>query len=346
MPAAMTPGIRMNAATTPKAKELKSFGGGVSGLGGGQVGGIFKQFSQSSGAPNAPIKPVKVDLPNRGDFGGPAATPTITPPSRSDFGTPDRAGIDEAAKAGRDALKGFNDPTSTGAFQRLMGLAGEQTAAQAGEQSRHAADAAQRRGYGGGFESTARSAAADRMSALATAGFAGAQSIQQAEGEQYGRAIGAFTELQKSYNEALSTGDVAFAHDLTTTRIQQAQAQLSTLDLNQRQQLAYADALNQAKQLQATLNEQFNKDLIDNNRFIQGQAQVAAQLAAQMATLQEHKREFDISDAERKREFDLGLKANPGTALRTFEDPRFGGGKNVRSGAPGLPGNTFKSMMA
>lgn len=335
----------MNQATQPP-KEIRSSSGGIGGLGGGQIGGIFKQFSQLGGPPHANITRPTVGLPTRGDYGTPATTPTIQAPTRGDYGTPDRAGIDETAAAGREALRGFNDPTSTGAFQRLMGLAGEQTAAQAGEQSRHAADAAQRRGYGGGFEDTARSAAADRMGALATAGFSGAQAIQQEEGAQYGRAIGAFTELQKSYNEALSTGDVAFAHDLTTTRIQQAQAQLSTLDLNQRQQLAYADALNQAKQLQAQLNEQFNKDLIDNNRFIQGQAQVAAQLAAQMATLQEHKREFDISDAEKKREFDLGLKANPATALRTFEDPRYGGGKNVRGGAPGSPGNAFRSMMA
>lgn len=336
----------------PAAKNVIASGPGIgnTNLGGllgglGSLGSTFKTLSFGGRAPNAPIKPVTVAPPARGDFGQPGAAPSLAQPSRGDYGEPSRAGLDETAFAGRAALGGFLNPTGTTAFKNLMNLAQEQTGAQAQEVQRHAADAASRRGYAGGFEDTARQTAQDRMTALALAGGTNAASVQQAEGEMYGKAIGAFTELQKSYNEAKATGDVAYAHDLTTTRIQDAQNRLSTMDLNQRQQLAYADAVNQAKQLQASLNEQFNKDMIDNNRFIQGQQQIATQLAASLAALQEKAREFDVTTKqsqaemeERKREFDLGLKANPMTALRTFGDNRFG------SGGPAIPGKSFGAI--
>lgn len=324
---------------------------GTIGAGGsGSGSGTFRALSGGSGAPNASIRRATVAAPNRGDFGSPGATPAIGLPNRGDYGTVDRTGLDETAGAARGALEGFNDPTGTGSFKRLMGLAGEQTAAAAGEQSRHAADAAQRRGYGGGFEDTAREASADRMSALATAGFQGAQQVQQEEGAQYGRAIGAFTALQDSYNQAMTTQNVSFARDLTTTRIQQASNAISTMDLNQRQQLAYADAVNTAKQLQASLDEQFNKDLIDNNRYIQGNQQIAAQLQASQAALQQRSHEFDVSTrqgdealAERQREFDLGLKANQSTALRALNDPQLTGRGGPRGG-PAQAGHTFTGL--
>jgi hypothetical protein len=173
------------------------------------------------------------------------------------------------------------------------------------------------------------------MNALATAGFAGADQIRQEEGAQYGRAIGAFTALQDSYNQAEASGNTAFAHDLTSTHIENAANQLKTMDLNQQQQAHYGDALQQARQLQAQLNEQFNKDKIDNSRFIQGNAQIAAQLQATMATLEEKAREFNISSGqdqqklnEQQREFNQNELANPNTALRA------------------LPGRTFGGMMA
>lgn len=327
-----------------------------SGIGGSQVGSIFRQFTTKSGAPNAPIKPPKVQTPNRADFGGPAATPTIGMPNRGDYGlgaadvTRAQTGLNQAAGEASSAATGFRDPTHTGAFQNLMGLAGEQTAAQASEVSRHAKDASSRRGYSGGFEDTARGAQSDRMSALASAGFAGAESVRAQEGEQYGRAIGAFTALQDSYNQAMVTGNTEFARDLTQTRIEQAHTALGTMDLNQRQQLAYADSLNQARQLQAQLDEAYNHDLIDNRRYIQEQGQVAAQLQAQLAALTEHQREFDISAgqsdrelSERKREFDLNLKANPNTALRTFApNGPFVASGGARGGV--APGGAFTGL--
>jgi len=227
------------------------------------------------------------------------------------------------------------------AFKSLMSLANERTGAQESEIGRHAADAAQRRGYAGGFEDSAASAQADRMSALATAGFEGAAQVRQEESDHYGKAIGAFAQLQDSYNQAKSAGDIAYARDLTQTHISQAEANLHALDLNSQQGLAYAGAVNDAKRLQAQLDADFNKDLIDNNRYIQGQQQIAAQLMlqresiaaqerAQDKTLAARKREFDIDQGfkekqfgEQKREFDVGLKANPNTAYRALPGQSF-----------------------
>jgi len=306
-------------------------GGGAGILGGiGGAGTVFRSIV--SGKPGAAIKPPKVGLPSRGDFGAPVASPTVGDPNRANYGTPDRAGLQETSLNAREAEASFNNPRGTGAFRNLMGLAQEQTGQQASEVAREARDASQRRGYAGGFEDTARQTQQDRMSALASAGFQGADAIQQREGEQYGRAIGAFTQLQTSYNEAKQQGDTAFASDLTKTHIENAENVLKTAGLNMQQQLAYAGALNDAKQLQAKLDQDFNNSLIDNNRYIQGQQQIAAQLLAQQMALEEKKREFNIDTgeqektrSEQEREFDLGLKANPGTALRTFSDPRYGG---------------------
>jgi len=253
-----------------------------------------------------------------------------------------------------------------------MSLAGEQTAAAASEQSRRASDVAQRRGYAGGFEDTARAASQDRMQALAMTGFAGAQAVQAASADMYGKAIGAFTELQKGYNDAMTTGNVAYAHDLTQTHIQNAENALKTAGLNQQQQLQFADSLNQARQLQATLNEQYNKDLIDNARYIQANAQIAAQLAASLAALQERGREFDIGAGQfeetradtrareaaarqqRAREFDVGTRQFEETrqdqlkgrdiALRVAGRRPGGDPWNYTTGGLTRPGGTFTGL--
>lgn len=307
------------------------------GLGGGQAGSIFGSFFKQA-APNANITPAKVGLPSPGDFGAPVTAPTIADPNRANYGldpTEKQAalrGIEGAGAAATAAEFGFNSPTKTAAFSNLMNLAQEQTGAQAQEQQRQAADAAQRRGYGGGFEDTARSAAIDRMNALAQAGFAGADQIRQEEGAQYGRAIGAFTALQDSFNTAEAAGNTAFAHDLLSAHIDNADNQLKAMDLNVQERAHYGDALNQAKELQAQLDEQFNKDKIDNARYVQGQAAIAAQLQATMLTLGEKAREFNVSSgqeqekiSEQQREFNQSQLANPNTALRALPGQTFGG---------------------
>lgn len=307
-------------------------GGTFGGSGFGSAGGMFKTLF--SGKPNAPIKPVKVGLPSRGDFGSPTAAPTVADPNRGAYGTPSAAGLAAAAGDARRANFNFNNPRQSSAFQQLMGLAQEQTGQQASEVARESRDAAQRRGYAGGSEDQARATQQDRMNALATAGFAGAESVRKAESDHYASAMGAFTQLQTSYNEAKQQGDIAFASDLTKTHIENAENMLKTAGLNMQQQLAYAGALNDAKQLQAKLDSDYNSQLIDNNKYISGQQQIAAQLLAQQMALAEKQREFNADNTfrnqqleEDKRKFDLSLKANPGTALRTFDDPRYGGPK-------------------
>lgn len=297
----------------------------------GGLGTSFK--SLFSGAPNAPIQRATVGLPNRGDFGSPISAPTITPVDRAAFGEPSKAGLNVTAGAAARAQAGFRDPMKTQAFKNIMGLAGEQTGRQEAERSRHASDAAQRRGYAGGFEDEGREAEMDRMSALATSGFAGAEAVRQQEGEMYGKAIGAFTQLQTAYNQAKGAGDIAYAQALTEAHFKNAENVLKTAGLNMEQQLAYAGSLNEAKMLQAKLDQDFNNSLIDNNRYIQAQQQIAAQLLAQQMALEQRNKEFEFESKfkekqfdEGQRQFDLNLKANPNTALRTFSDPRYAAG--------------------
>jgi len=284
-------------------------GGGFGGT--GQAGSIFAQFLK---APNAPIRPAQVGLPSPGDYGTPGTAPTIADPSKGNYGLDptDKAnaqrGIEEAAANAAEAHFGFDNPMKTGAFATLMNQANELTGGAQQAAAMQAKDAAQRRGYAGGFEDSSRSASIDKMNALASAGFAGADSIRKTEGDMYGKAIGAFTALQDSYNQAEAAGNTAFAHDLTSTHIENAANQLKTMDLNQQQRAHYGDALNQARQLQAQLNEQFNKDQIDNSRFIQGNAQIAAQLQATMATLGEKAREFNISAGQQQQQFGEGQR--------------------------------------
>lgn len=306
------------------------FSGSATG-GSGKVGSSFKSIY---GKPNAPIKRPVVAGPNKGDFGTEVQAPTISGPNRKDFGTVDRAGLDAAAIASANALKGFNNPRGTAAFKDLMGLADVQTSRQAGERQRGAREASQRSGSRVGYEDEAREAERDKMKALAETGFEGAANIRESQLGLYNASEGAFTQLQTSYNQAKQAGDTAFANALTETNFKNAESQLQAAGLNMEQKLAYGNALNEARKLQAQLDQAFNGSLIDNNKYIEGQQQIAAQLLAQQQALEQHKKEFDFESrfkekqfSEQQREFDLGLKANPNTSLRTFADPRYGGSK-------------------
>lgn len=316
--------------------------------GGGKIGTSFTNIV--SGKPNAPIKRPIVERPSMGDFGAPVQAPTIQGPNRKDFGTVDPAGIKKAAFDANRALKGFNDPRSTKAFQDLMGLASERTAAGVANRRKDAALATQRSGSKVGYEDEARQAERDRMSALATAGFEGAASIREQQAGVYQAAEGAFAQLQTSYNAAKQAGDTAFANALTETNFKNAEAQLQAAGLNMEQKLAYGNALNEARKLQAQLDQQFNNSLIDNNKYIEGQQQIAAQLLAQQQALEQHKKEFEFESkfkeqqlAEQQRQFDLGLKANPNTALRTFGDPRYGGGTGRKKNP--TPSTSFTGLL-
>lgn len=314
-------------------------GPGAGGIGGGQagLGSVFRSL-----APGANITPPNVQMPNRGDFGVPGAAPAIAPPNRGDYGLnpADQArsldAIKQTGAAARTALGEYNNPTGSAAFKNIMNYAEETTGAQESEAARHAADVAQRRGYAGGYEDDARATRASKMEALASAGFAGADQVRQEAGAQYGRAIGAYSQVLDSYNQAQATGNTAFAHDLTTTHIAQAEDALKTLSLNQDQQLAYAKSLQDAKDLQAQLLEQYNKDKIDNARFIQGNAQIAAQLFGELASLREKAREFDVG-ANQFEETRADAKENRNIGLRAAGRGETGAPLNADTGNPLSP---------
>ena len=299
---------------------ISSQAGGVT-----HVGTSFNKLI--SGKPNAPIVHPVVDKPDRGDYGTPGVAPTIGNPNRDDYGKPSTKGIGEAAKAAHDALGMVNNPSGSQYFKDLMDTAGQTQAAGEAAQNFAAKNAAQK----GGFTNTdsARMAGQDRLNNLAVAETAAGKGAAELGADLYGKAESAFVGLQTSYNQAKQAGDTAYAQDLTQTHMANAQNFLQNAGLNMNQQLAFAKDLNEAKALQAKLDQDFNNSLIDNNRFIEQSQQIAAQLAMQQAALKQHAHEFDVGVKQHKedqsfasREHDKDLLANTSTAGALREELR------------------------
>ena len=300
-----------------------------------QVGTNFNKLV--SGKPNAPIKPPVVSMPNRGDYGAPGVAPTVGDPNRKNYGEPSTAGIPQAAKAAHDALGMVKNPTGSEYFRNLMGQA-DATLAQAESSANfEAKDAAQKSGFGNA--DSARMAQQDKMSALAMSEFAGGKAAAELGTDLYGKAESAFVGLQTSFNQAKQAGDTAYAQDLTQTHLANAQNFLQNAGLNMNQQVSFAHDLNEAKGLQAKLDQDFNNSLIDNNRYIEQSQQIAAQLAMQQAALKQHAYEFDVGQKTHKedqafaaREHDKDLLANTNTAIPLREELRPNGPKNRSPG--------------
>lgn len=295
---------------TPQSKDAGNSGtsGGLAGAlssGMGAIGSGFRSlFGRSAGAQ---IKRPVVAGPNPEDYRPTATRPVVGLPTRADFGpAPDKTDILNARKDVAGFRKGFNDPTHTTAFQNLMGYTEETTGAQEAEVARAAREASSRAGYAGGFNQAAKQAARDRMTATATAGFEGADAIRKQELEGYGLASTALTGRVGSYNDTMSRINTAFGNALASAHETQGHIDLGFADLVQKGQLSYADAVATAKQLQAQLDQAFNGSLIDNAKYMQMQRSLEVEWARAQQALAEQAREFDVTQRESNRRFDLG----------------------------------------
>ena len=304
----------------------------VSGI--NQVGTNFNKLV--SGKPNAPIKKAQVGLPNRGDYGTPGVAPTVGDPTRGSYGTPSTAGIAEAAGGARRALKDINNPTGSEYFKSLLGAASQTQAAGEASTTFAAKEAGQRSGYANA--DAGREAHQARLSNLAIAQTGAGKDAAELAEKTYGTAESAFVGLQTSYNQAKQAGDTAYAQDLTQTHLANAQNFLQNAGLNMNQQLTFAKDLNEAKGLQAKLDQDFNNSLIANNQYIEQSQQIAAQLAMQQAALRQHAYEFDVGQKTHKedrafaasehakdararaREFDVSQKTHVGDQARASQE--------------------------
>jgi len=255
----------------------------------GSVGTNFQDLVH--GPANAPIKPAKIGMPNRGDYGTPTTGPApIGDPERV---TVDRGGIDEAAANARKTRATLDNPTGSSAFRNIMLGAQARTSAAARSIERESAQAGQRGGWADA--DAGRKAQQDRMSNLATAGTDAAQMVSSEANKTYGTDVGSFTTLQAGYTQAKATADTAHAQQLNEVHMANATNFLKTFELNSNQQLSFAHDLNGAKIAQGQLDADFNKDLINNAQYIQQSQQVQAQLAMQQAALAEKAHEFDVT---------------------------------------------------
>lgn len=249
-------------------------------------------------APNANITRPTVAMPDKADYGSPGQRPTITMPNRPDFGggsVESKLYMKEAGKTAHNALTGFNNPTGTAAFQNLMNLAQEQTGSAEAEISRHAKDAAARAGYTGGFQTAAKQASYDRLHALAEAGFGGAAQIRSEQLGLYNQAHGDLTSLVNSYNQAQNASNIAYGQALAGAHEAQGNLDLGFSKLVQEGNLSYADAKGEAQRLQAQLDSAYNNQLIDNAKYTQMSASLAAQLESERMRLAQQKEQFNLT---------------------------------------------------
>lgn len=304
-------------------------------FGAGSPAGLGRQTSFNFGGVKAP--PLARPTVNIG--ASPIASrSTVERPNIGEFGTPSREGVDATYGQVSDFYKGFKDPTHTAAFQNVMALAGERTAREAGEARRTSMEAASRRGYVGGADIEGRGAERERMLALAETGFSGAKEVMGQYADAYKAALPGYTELVGKYNQQLQDRNIAFA-----------------------------SAQNQARQLQAQLDEAYNKDLISVGEYQQHSRDLQAQLdiefqknqleAAKLNqmfksvdfTAQQHAqelaeraREFDATSAQHQREFESTSKQQQQQFDVTHFDQvkRFGAGAGTDAWGGRLPGYT------
>jgi hypothetical protein len=326
------------------------------------VGSSFTSAFTSGGkAPGAKIKPAKVTMPNKNDFGPDPTRPivgapdVIARPNRKDFGMPDRTGIANAAKTANQAAKNFNDPTNSLAFTSLMGLASEKGASAMSEVDRANRNAASKAGYTGGFSSMTKQADAERFKALSEAGFAGAASVRDQEADMYGKASSSLSSLMSAYNSAMTASNVAFAGTLADRNKSQAELNLdakkqqAVLDLGfsqlvQTKNLSFADATSAANQLQAQLDQAFNNSLIDNAKYDQMSASLQAQLATEQARLKEQGRQFDLTRADSKMNTALALEEAAKLRRERGIDPNTGQPFGQSHPQTGKPGSVFQNI--
>lgn len=292
-------------------------------------------------APGAPISRPTVAMPNKGNYGNPGPRPMIGLPDRKDYGKPSSAGIGDAAKTAKTAAKNFNDPTNSAAFKNLMALSQEQTGTALFEIMREKRDAANRAGFTGGAPD--RAGASDRMRALAEAGFAGAAAVRKDELGLYDAAQSSFTDLQTAYNAEMGKANQAYASDLTSTRQAQAGLDLGFSKLVQERDLSFADATAEAQRLQAQLDQAYNGSLIDNARYNQMSASLAAQLESERMRLAFEKDKFAASNkfANQTRE-DALLEA---ARLRKERGVDPSTGQKYGAANPGNAGNPIESVL-
>lgn len=84
----------------------------------------------------------------------------------------------------------YSNPTNSAGFKAAMGLARESTAAASADAARQSAEAAQRRGYAGGYDP--RQSDLDRMQALSEAGFGAVKDTRDQASQMYGADVGGY----------------------------------------------------------------------------------------------------------------------------------------------------------
>lgn len=312
--------------------------GGLAGGGGFGAAGGFRQLMRNS----APIKRAQVGMPNQGDYAPPTTRPTITLPTRDQFGAaPSREHLDAASRDVTRYRREFNDPTKSTAFTSLMGLATEQTGAAVGEAHRQSRDNASRAGYSGGFNASAKQAQRDQMSSLAETGFKGAAQIREEAGGMYETARASLDAQTTSYNSAQTAINNAFGNALASAHETQGQLDLGFASIVAQSNMGFADAKAEAQRLQAQLDNAFNSSLIDNAKYTQMQRSLDNEFASAQAMLAEKARQFDLTrkDSLQSRDDALSLQAKGMTSAGI--DPATGkrlGWANPPRGRLGMAG--------
>lgn len=222
----------------------------------------------------------------------------VKKPTRGDFGTPSREGIDSQQADMTSFLTDYNNPRGTDRFSNLLGAASSSLARQSSERTRIAQENSARRGFVGGYSGEDARAERDSETERARIGFDAANTISKDSAALYTGAAGRYADLVSGYNEQVGAGDRAFGQ--ATQQRESEQAAALTDWRHQRQQQS------QFETTTAEGTRQFDVSTLEGRREFD--AKLGEDARQFQITADENKREFDQETAARKREFDTTTK--------------------------------------
>lgn len=260
--------------------------------------------------------------------------PVVARPTRAQYGTPSREGIDTTEGQMSAFLADYQNPRGSARFSDLLGQASSSLARGREESIRQAQEIAARRGYVGGFSGEADRATRAYEQNRARIGFDAATSIAKDSAGLYDTAAGRYAQLIASYNDQLSAGDRAYGGAVEDANARRASVVQSFRDQQEAQ-----------RQYELTLAEnqrQYDSGLGEKSREFD-------------VTTGETKRQFDTTTAEGKRQFDAQDKLSRdqlAAAIRDQDldralalakelglDPRLLMGRFGMAGMGGVPGS-------
>lgn len=247
---------------------------------GGQLYADYRSENAATAANNAAATKAAPAPPR------PTRPVVVKPPTREQFGTPSREGIDTTKADMSRFLSDYENPRGSTRFSDLLGAASTSLARGRDETIRQQQEAASRRGYVGGFSGVGQEATRAFEQNRARIGFDAANTVAGEAAGMYDSAAGRFANLVTAYNEQLGLGDRQYGDALQGARALRAQ------NAN-----TFRDQQEQAREYDQTFTEgQRQYDLSRSDQREQFQKEFGQRALEYEQTLKENQRQFNAGD--------------------------------------------------